>query len=151
MSLRAFFFSFRGRISRQEWWLGLLFLLSISIPAGAWLGSEAFDPTTGKIRPPSLAYTVWSVLVSVPSAALSAKRFNDRDWPSWLGYLLGGCFVVLALANHFGYLLDPRTMALPEKTIFAAILLFFLWALVDNGFLKGTEGPNRHGPDPLHA
>jgi len=151
MSLLHFFASFRGRISRQEWWLGLLFLLSISVPAGAWLGAEAVNPATGEIKPPSLAYTLWSIVVSVPSAAISAKRFNDRDWPSWLGYLLGAAFIVLALANYFGYLLDPSAMAPLEKTIFAALLLFFLWAIVDNGFLKGTDGPNRHGPDPLHA
>jgi uncharacterized membrane protein YhaH (DUF805 family) len=24
-----------------------------------------------------------------------------------------------------------------------------LWALIECGFLKGTEGPNRFGPDPL--
>jgi uncharacterized membrane protein YhaH (DUF805 family) len=26
-----------------------------------------------------------------------------------------------------------------------------IWALVDLGILKGTAGPNRHGPDPLGA
>jgi uncharacterized membrane protein YhaH (DUF805 family) len=25
----------------------------------------------------------------------------------------------------------------------------WLWALVDNGFLRGTDGPNRYGDDPL--
>jgi len=26
-----------------------------------------------------------------------------------------------------------------------------LWLLVPLGFLKGTKGPNRYGPDPLEA
>ena len=25
----------------------------------------------------------------------------------------------------------------------------WLWALVDNGFVRGTRGPNRYGADPL--
>jgi uncharacterized membrane protein YhaH (DUF805 family) len=25
----------------------------------------------------------------------------------------------------------------------------WLWALLDNGFVRGTVGPNRYGPDPL--
>ena len=26
-----------------------------------------------------------------------------------------------------------------------------LWALIDNGFIPGTRGPNRYGPDPLES
>jgi uncharacterized membrane protein YhaH (DUF805 family) len=36
-----------------------------------------------------------------------------------------------------------------ESFVFGAILLFFLWTLIDNGFFKGSDGPNRYGPDPL--
>ncbi len=28
--------------------------------------------------------------------------------------------------------------------------LAFLFAFIDNGFLRGTRGPNRYGPDPLN-
>jgi uncharacterized membrane protein YhaH (DUF805 family) len=30
-----------------------------------------------------------------------------------------------------------------------ASLAVSLWALVELGFLRGTAGPNRYGPDPL--
>ena len=30
-----------------------------------------------------------------------------------------------------------------------AIPLIGLWALIENGFLRGTDGPNTYGNDPL--
>ena len=27
----------------------------------------------------------------------------------------------------------------------------YMFALIDNGFLRGSAGPNRYGPDPLAA
>ena len=34
---------------------------------------------------------------------------------------------------------------------FLAMLAVGIWALVELGCLRGTVGPNRHGPDPLAA
>jgi len=30
-----------------------------------------------------------------------------------------------------------------------ACLAAFLWAVIELGIMKGTEGPNQHGSDPL--
>jgi uncharacterized membrane protein YhaH (DUF805 family) len=30
-----------------------------------------------------------------------------------------------------------------------ALFVYFVFALIDNGFVRGTDGPNRYGPDPL--
>jgi uncharacterized membrane protein YhaH (DUF805 family) len=149
VSLFDFFFSFRGRISRQSWWLGLIILFAVTIPVSIWLDPAAFDPNATEIKPPSLALTIWSLATCLPTAAITIKRLNDRDWPSWIGYLLAVLFVVLVIANYFGLLLDPDRMAPPEAFAFGTIMLFFLWTLADNGFFKGTNGPNRYGPDPL--
>jgi len=149
VSLFDFFFSFRGRISRQSWWLGFIALVTIGIPVSLWLDPASFDPNTSAIKPPSLALTLWNLAVCLPTAAVTIKRLNDRDWPSWIGYLLAVLFVVLAIANYFGRLLDPEKMAPAEAFAFGTILVLFLWTLVDNAFFRGTEGPNRHGPDPL--
>ena len=149
MSLLAFFFSFRGRINRQSWWLGLIVLLAVSVPVSMLLDPAFFDFEVGEIKPPSLALTIWSLITCLPTAAITIKRLNDRDWPVWIGWLLVTLFIVLTVANHFGLLLDPNTMTPVESFVFGAILLFFLWALIDNGFFKGSDGPNRYGPDPL--
>jgi uncharacterized membrane protein YhaH (DUF805 family) len=149
VSLLAFFFSFRGRISRQSWWLGLIVLLAVSIPVSLLLDPDFFNSEVGEITPPSLALTIWSLITCLPTAAITIKRLNDRDWPAWVGWLLVALFVVLTVANHFGLLLDPDRMTPVESFIFGTILLFFLWTLIDNGFFKGSDGPNRYGPDPL--
>jgi len=54
-----------------------------------------------------------------PALAVSVKRWHDRDKSGW--------WVLLNAVPVIGW----------------------LWALIDNGFLRGTTGPNRFGDDPL--
>jgi len=53
-----------------------------------------------------------------PALAISAKRWHDRDKSGW--------WVLVALLPVIGW----------------------LWMLADNGFRRGTPGPNRFGPEP---
>jgi uncharacterized membrane protein YhaH (DUF805 family) len=55
----------------------------------------------------------------VPSLAVAVKRFHDRDKSGW--------WVLIIFIPLIG----------------------FIWYLVELGFLPGTPGPNRFGPDPL--
>ena len=55
----------------------------------------------------------------VPSLAVAVKRFHDRDKSGWWVLII---FIPL---------------------------IRFIWYLVELGFLPGTPGPNRFGPDPL--
>jgi uncharacterized membrane protein YhaH (DUF805 family) len=52
------------------------------------------------------------------SAVVSAKRWHDRDRSAW--------WVLLLLVPVIGV----------------------LWTLLDNGLVRGTQGPNRYGPPP---
>ena len=70
---------------------------------------------------PRTADIVVNLLLVWPALAVSVKRWHDRDKSGW--------WVLLNLVPVIGW----------------------LWALVDNGFLRGTDGPNRYGPDPLAA
>jgi uncharacterized membrane protein YhaH (DUF805 family) len=161
MTLIDFFLSPSGRISRQAFWLGIVVLMAVSLPIMAILdpslatgaeaagGQDGATPPRGPFTPPSLAGTIWSLIITWPSAAISIKRFNDRDWPHWVGYVLGAAMALLVVAHHFGVLLDPNGMASLEYLVFMAILVFFTWSLIDNGFYQGTSGANRYGPDPL--
>jgi uncharacterized membrane protein YhaH (DUF805 family) len=147
MSLIHFFFGFSGRISRQPFWLGLMALMALEVAVMTVLDVTAFEP--GKVYRPSTAMTAWDLLTCWPNAAIVIKRFNDRNHSPWFGIVLAALFVVLVLANHIGLLVDPNGMQAPEKLLFAALLLYFIWAIVDAGFLPGTPGDNRYGPDPL--
>jgi uncharacterized membrane protein YhaH (DUF805 family) len=62
---------------------------------------------------------VVNLLLVWPVLAVSVKRWHDRDKSGW--------WVLLNLLPVIGW----------------------IWALIDNGFLRGTSGPNRFGDDPL--
>lgn len=58
-----------------------------------------------------------NLLILWPSLAISAKRWHDRDKSAW--------WLLVNLIPLVGW----------------------IWALVENGFLRGTAGPNRYGED----
>jgi uncharacterized membrane protein YhaH (DUF805 family) len=61
---------------------------------------------------------VVNLLLLWPALAVSIKRWHDRDHSGW--------WVLIALVPVVGW----------------------AWMLVANGFLAGTDGPNRYGPPP---
>ena len=61
------------------------------------------------------------LVLMVPSFMLAIKRFHDRGKSGW--------FVLISFIPVIG----P------------------IWLLVELGFLRGSEGENRFGPDPLAA
>jgi uncharacterized membrane protein YhaH (DUF805 family) len=62
---------------------------------------------------------VAGLVALVAGLAISVKRWHDRDKSGW--------WVLIALVPLIGW----------------------IWAIVENGFLPGTQGPNRFGPDPI--
>lgn len=148
-SLFDLFFSFNGRISRKPWWLAFV-VLTIAGLAGSYL----LDPQAFKfnitVNIPSWPDTIWQLALVIPGTAITVKRFNDRDWPYWLGYLYGVAGAALTVANHYG-LLDNKQHDTAESIVILGSVAVLLFAFVDNGFLRGTRGANRYGPDPLAA
>lgn len=67
---------------------------------------------------PDRAEGLVSLLLLWPAIAVSAKRWHDRDKSAW--------WVLLALVPVIGW----------------------LWMFIDNGFRRGTPGPNRFGAPP---
>lgn len=59
------------------------------------------------------------LIITYSSLAVAAKRWHDRDKSGW--------WSLIALVPAVGV----------------------LWMIVENGFLPGTHGPNRFGPDPV--
>lgn len=140
-------FSFTGRISRSAWWLGFLIGLVASI-----IGSLIIDPGVWTAEPPRAPVpllALWDVAWVIPMTAITVKRFNDRNWPNWFGYALGVLGLVLILAEQGGFLVDTDAASTADWVIFSAAAIIFFAAFIDNGFLRGTDGANRYGPDPL--
>jgi uncharacterized membrane protein YhaH (DUF805 family) len=120
------FFSFNGRINRAKFWLGnvalwVVYVILMLIGGGGMMMS--MDPNA----PPSGAgMGVMGIVVLIiyiamiwPALAIGIKRWHDRDKSGW--------WVLIALVPIIGG----------------------LWYLIECGFLEGTKGPNKYGPDPL--
>ena len=101
----------RGRIDRATFWrAGVLALFGLAVLLRALLDIARW--------PPDQAEQWVSLLLAWPMAAVSAKRWHDRDRSAW--------WVLLLLLPVVGV----------------------LWLVADNGFVRGTPGPNRFGPAP---
>lgn len=156
--------SFRGRIRRKTFWLGyILPLIAVSIIANildvalglvAPLDADAVPADmSAQVGPIS---TLASVLFIWPSLAGSIKRLHDRDRSGWwIGafYLLsiGGAFLMglSVLAGLSGGAFDAGASIMVVVAFGLVLLGFGIWLIVETGFLRGTPGPNRFGPDPL--
>jgi uncharacterized membrane protein YhaH (DUF805 family) len=124
--------SFEGRISRQPFWLSILALIIVQwivmIILSMVLGISmmgGMDPNMNPEAAASAAMTgmmpliVISLIFVYPALAIYAKRWHDRGKSGW--------WTLIGLVPVIGG----------------------IWLLVELGFLRGTEGPNQYGNDPL--
>jgi uncharacterized membrane protein YhaH (DUF805 family) len=122
-------FSFQGRIRRQTWWLAyVLVFFAISVVCttlDVMLGFVSLEDAA-----PADGYGFeargvgpFGLLSLIPliwgGLAGQVKRWHDRDKSGW--------FVLINFIPLIGA----------------------IWAFIELGFLRGTQGPNRFGPDPL--
>ena len=108
-----FLFSYKGRISRKQYWFFYLvvFLGAFILSAFTGISSNIYEIST-----PQLMFMLW---ILWPSLAVQAKRWHDQDKSA------------LWLLINFIPIAGP------------------IWSMFQNGFIPGTPGPNRFGPDPL--
>jgi uncharacterized membrane protein YhaH (DUF805 family) len=137
------FFSLDGRINRAKYWIGSLLIGAAGIVAMlliVWAVGLS-DPAV------KLAIAV-ALALMYPTYAVMAKRFQDRNRPGTLA-LFG--IVPLILSNllyTFG-IFDPANPTPLSQIFDLALVGISIWLLIDLGILKGTQGPNRYGADPL--
>jgi len=131
------FTSLNGRISRQTFWIGFAFLAAAELANS----SLAYVIESERLRAiPDLALTYLEF-------ALATKRANDRNLPPWVVALFFGINTALDLFILFTGSFDPESPIAEIITLPFAILGVIL--LIELGFRRGTDGPNRYGPDPL--
>jgi uncharacterized membrane protein YhaH (DUF805 family) len=167
MDYKRFLFSFKGRINRAKYWLATLMILCWMIFVLEVLAAVA--PIFGIGGP--LAINVIGISASI--------QLTDDDAPSKISLLLqlvtipltllfGCCYAAVSIKrlhdrNKSGWWMVPFIVATGVYDQFAnrlggsyaaavlgfAVFILFIWGLVEMYFLKGTNGPNRFGPDPL--
>jgi uncharacterized membrane protein YhaH (DUF805 family) len=52
------------------------------------------------------------------------------------------------LSPHVGFDVDPEADFVGAFT-FWVVVVALVTVIIDNGFIRGIDGPNRYGPDPL--
>jgi uncharacterized membrane protein YhaH (DUF805 family) len=155
-------FDVRGRINRARYWrtivtvvvvLAMLLIAfwvyALSIP-GAY---ENGGPTPFPHDPLGIAGAVlWFAVLALALAAgfaATIRRLHDRNMSWW--WILILVIVPDLLYGGAQYLTDAivdMNAGVAYAMRIAAIGLS-LWAIVELGFLPGTAGSNRFGPDPL--
>lgn len=152
-------FSFRGRIGRKVFWLGYVVplilasivaaTLDLSLGMTAYRGEDAMPGEYAQVSPISSLVGLLSIW---PSLAGTIKRLHDRDRSGWWigGYYLSSVVLVMLVAM-MGAMNPGNFTAVVTPLVIGGIIMFayFIWLLVETGFLRGTMGPNRYGPDPL--
>ena len=126
-SIVEYLFSFHGRINRAKYWafFGLSILLNLLFVAVSAILAVAF----ANVKDPSAAQTantifgLFQLMLFLPYLvawiAISVKRWHDRNKSGW--------WVLIGLVPLVG----P------------------IWIFIECGCLRGTDGDNRFGPDPL--
>lgn len=132
---RKKYITFSGRASRSEfWWFGLatwLIYIAFGVVAGTVfaMGGGFDDGFSNGWSAGMVVLGILGVIVFVglliPGVSVGVRRFHDRDMSGWwyLGVMIGGNIPFIGVA----------------------VSIAFLVIMV----LKGTDGPNRFGPDPL--
>ncbi len=128
------FFSFNGRINRAKWWVGILVLFVVQMVLWAILGTVfglsamgSFDPNDAasadammeQMSSMIIPAMILFAVMIYPTLAVHAKRWHDRNKSGWWSLV----------------------MLIPMVGV--------IWLIVELGILRGTDGENRYGPDPL--
>ena len=126
MDIKALLFTAAGRVGRKTYWMTALGL-AVANAVLQGVGWLVVNPTT---EDGHLAFSVGTLgtvvllalfvvmlVLAVSGLLISIKRCHDRDRSGW--------FMLATLIPLVG----P------------------IWVLVELGFLRGTVGPNRFGPD----
>jgi uncharacterized membrane protein YhaH (DUF805 family) len=159
MNFGHILFGFHGRINRAKYWLAGLFWAVVAIIVfGAMAGMVGKDilalgsePTGEEIVRVIFRYGIGLVLVflvvvvpmTVSWLAIGIKRLHDRDQSGWWIVLF---YLAPSVVSAIGESSGSHGISLVLSLVSFAISI---WGLVVLGFLRGTRGPNRYGPDPL--
>ena len=139
----------QGRIGRKSYWVGTVFvlflvivLLVIAVPSDVKrvlhvnLTDLPDDAGFGGVA----AAGLWLL------AMVNTKRLHDRDRTAWW---LAAPAVLLVSTVALLWGAPGPALAFYAPALIA--LPITLWLIAEAGFLAGTAGPNRFGPNPMTA
>lgn len=131
-NLAYYFFNYRGRISRSEYWFAnaliwciafvvsyftILISRSVIDTPFYWMAGQSLITFLWQLGTGLIFLAGFTIASSLASYMLAIKRAHDRNSPGW--FVL---FTFVPVAN--------------------------LWVFIELGFLRGTDGDNLYGNDP---
>ena len=149
-NLVALYTTTAGRISRKNWWIGVVGIIVASIVLSIILSLVGLNAAWAQL----IVY----VLLFYPNWCIGLKRRQDRDNNGMDFKILMGVSGLLTLVQALGIgvtmtdMGNGVVMPTPDAwlmVLFGLMGIFGIYMLVQLGFLKGTPGPNTYGADPL--
>ncbi|WP_038914817.1 DUF805 domain-containing protein [Dickeya zeae] len=136
MTIQQWCFSFRGRVGRRDFWLGMVIVLALMVGLFVLAG-------TGWLDTQKAAFVL--VMLMWPLTAILVKRLHDRNRSGWWALLL---VVAWMLGNGNWSMLPSLAQWSVERFLPTLITVMML---LDCGAFVGTTGTNRFGPaaEPL--
>jgi uncharacterized membrane protein YhaH (DUF805 family) len=134
--------SFQGRLNRKPYWLMNLVLLGLGLVAFVVVSllGAMLSLLWALAAPLAIAF-YWA------STSIAARRLHDRNKSAW--WLLLYLGLPLVLGGLRGLMIVTNAPAGPGDLLSFISFCISMWVLVDLGIMKGTQGANRFGDDPL--
>ena len=131
------YLSFEGRANRQRYWLtAIVIAISLAVAAILTLSFGVFGAVVGVAL---IGVLSWAGMAN------AARRLHDRGKSAWWLLIMFAPIFALAFLEGVAEALAPD-----GGLLFAVLRLpFVIWVFVELGCLRGVEGENRFGPDPL--
>jgi uncharacterized membrane protein YhaH (DUF805 family) len=138
--------SFAGRTSRLSYWrwllllsvtIATLYVLAVFIVMGGFPGSRLI----AAVLLAAMVMLLWPVL------AVSVRRLHDRSKTGWW-MLVFNIFPYVAELGVAQTLKVGGVWVLAGLVLVLTVLVVVVWGWIEFGFLRGTRGPNRFGPEP---
>ena len=148
-NLVALYTTTAGRISRKNWWIGVVGIIVASIVLSIILSLVGLNAAWAQL----IVY----VLLFYPNWCIGLKRRQDRDNNGMDFKILMGLSGLLTLVQALGIGVTMTDMgngmmvAMPDmwmSILYMLLGVFGIYMLVQLGFLKGTPGANSYGADP---
>jgi uncharacterized membrane protein YhaH (DUF805 family) len=149
MDLGHLFTRFDGRINRAKCWPGAIVLGIVSLVVlygSIFAGGGSIHDQDTRARTITLAV---QLVFLYPLAALMVKRLHDRNRPGYFAAFILVPLVLKGMTDVMGLTGDALSPKALDYVFIGIVGVVGIWFFVDLGCLRGTAGPNKHGPDPL--
>ncbi len=132
-------FDFAGRSRRKEFWFFVVPLIVVMASIVGVIGSAGLGDRGDIANAASKALAGVGLMALIPTLSLIVRRLHDQDRSGWLVLVWAVPMLAWIMAMVMPSLADPM--------IGRAMLIAFGTVLIVMS-IKGTQGPNKFGPDP---